>query len=195
MPLKSRDALALLPEIIRAGGVHTVAAMDWRRAAGSLDAVPARLHTLSLRISDTMADRNSGSGLREQILGLSQDEAVKLVIEVLTAEVAETMGLSPEDIGADRNLHELGLDSLMAMDLVAGLEKKLGIRMSVMMFQDKPSVRTLAGRIYGKITGAGDGADESDSAGGGALDSMANLHLTAQDKAVMTDRNAGMAPK
>lgn len=194
MPLKSRDALARLPEIIRAGGVHTVAAMDWRRAAGSLDAVPARLHALSLRISDTMADRNSGSGLREQILGLSQDEAVKLVIEVLTAEVAETMGLSPEDIGADRNLHELGLDSLMAMDLVAGLEKKLGIRMSVMMFQDKPAVRTLAGRIYGKITGAGDGADESDSAGG-ALDSMANLHLTAQDKAVMRERNAGRAPK
>ena len=194
MPLKSRDALARLPEIIRAGGVHTVAAMDWRRAAGSLEAVPARLHALSLRISDTMADRNSGSGLREQILGLSQDDAVKLVIEVLTAEVAETMGLSPEDIGADRNLHELGLDSLMAMDLVAGLEKKLGIRMSVMMFQDKPAVRTLAGRIYGKITGAGDGADEAASAGG-ALDSMANLHLTAQDKAVMADRNAGKASR
>ena len=194
MPLKSRDALARLPEIIRAGGVHTVAAMDWRRAAGSFDAVPARLHALSLRISDTMADRNSGTGLREQILGLSQEEAVKLIIEVLTAEVAETMGLSPDDIGAERNLHELGLDSLMAMDLVAGLEKKLGLRMSVMMFQDKPAVRTLAGRIYGKITGNTDSEDEADLAGG-SLESMAARHLTAQDKAVMTDRNAGMAPK
>lgn len=188
MALRAQDALKMLPDIILEGGVQVVASMDWKRTVSSLDAVPGRLHALSLRLSDTMADQNSGAGLRDRLLGLSREEAVKLIIEVLSSEAAETLGLSVQDIGPDRNLHELGLDSLMAMDLVVGLEKKLGTRISVMLFQDRPSVRVLADRLYGKITGTGDSSEDDESRQDSAAKAMFSLHLTEQDSEVMADK-------
>ncbi|MEJ5210694.1 MAG: F0F1 ATP synthase subunit delta, partial [Burkholderiales bacterium] len=46
-------------------------------------------------------------------------------------EVAQILSLSVERIDPERPLHDLGMDSLMAVELALGLEKRFGRRVKV----------------------------------------------------------------
>jgi acyl transferase domain-containing protein len=79
---------------------------------------------------------------------------------VLRAAIADILCVSPGRIGADQPLHELGMDSLMALDLVKRLRRKLGLELPTSLVFNYPTVRELVPFLRGKagLDPAGPGA-------------------------------------
>ncbi|MFZ2266517.1 MAG: SDR family NAD(P)-dependent oxidoreductase [Azonexus sp.] len=94
------------------------------------------------------------------IEGKSPGEVQALVTQLVTQEVALVLAVSPERIASGRSLHDLGLDSLMGVELALGLEKRFGIQMPAMVLNEGPTVERVTARIIERLA-ASDGCGES----------------------------------
>lgn len=111
---------------------------------------------------------------RALIEGKSPAEIQVIVTQLVTQEVAQILAVSPERIAPARSLHDLGLDSLMGVELALGLEKRFGIQVPAMMLNEGPTVERVTARIMERLA-AGDATEETSDLAATAF-SMAAQH-------------------
>jgi acyl transferase domain-containing protein/NADPH:quinone reductase-like Zn-dependent oxidoreductase/NADP-dependent 3-hydroxy acid dehydrogenase YdfG/acyl carrier protein len=87
-----------------------------------------------------------GSTLR----GKSRDEATEIVTGVLRREVAEILRMAEGKVDLTRPLADLGLDSLMALELHMALESAIGVQIAVVGAGDR-SLRDMAANIVEQL--------------------------------------------
>jgi acyl carrier protein len=78
---------------------------------------------------------------------MSASEARTMVTGLLVEEVARILGASPDEVDLRRPLTELGMDSLMALELRVALEARLSISLPLLAMSDPTSLASLAGRV------------------------------------------------
>jgi acyl transferase domain-containing protein len=84
-----------------------------------------------------------------------------MVADAIAAEVRSVMELEPEDnLSAGRGFFDLGMNSLMTVDLIARLEDLFGKSLPVTLVMDYPSVTALAGYFESLIAGDGHGPSQ-----------------------------------
>jgi acyl transferase domain-containing protein/thioesterase domain-containing protein/acyl carrier protein len=69
----------------------------------------------------------------------------------LQRQISQVLYLAPEEISPNRHFMELGLDSLMAMELIRNLERDFQIRLYPREIFEQPSVRALAAYISAEL--------------------------------------------
>ena len=179
--LSSSEALALLPQAISRGGVSIYANLNWAGVADTSGRMPMRVYELVLADKNKAMDTGIDD-LTVLLAGKGRDESISMISDMLVGEIAETMGLGADQISKDQNLQSIGLDSLMAMELIVSIEKKTRVKLSVMTFQDNPTVLKLAEKIYQKISGSeGESDAESVSEGEATVKKAMMSHLDAKD--------------
>jgi acyl carrier protein len=72
---------------------------------------------------------------------------------MLQAELGEILRMQPQKIDPISPLNELGLDSLMGVELVAALESRFDIRLSAMVLRESRNLTRVAHIIYDKLKG------------------------------------------
>jgi acyl carrier protein len=72
---------------------------------------------------------------------------VESVQDWLVAQVAEQLGLNPEDINIQAPLDTYGLESMQVMIITSKAEKKLGIKIPLMMLLHYPTIEALSHRV------------------------------------------------
>jgi phthiocerol/phenolphthiocerol synthesis type-I polyketide synthase C len=87
------------------------------------------------------------------ISSLSPEAAAEALLGLVRDEVARILRLPPEAVETDRPLMDLGLDSLMALELRLAVEKRTGLEMTMTMIGGSRSVRDLVGRIVATLAG------------------------------------------
>jgi phthiocerol/phenolphthiocerol synthesis type-I polyketide synthase C len=92
-----------------------------------------------------------GSSLR----GKSREEAIGIVTGVLRREVAEILRMAEGKVDLTRPLADLGLDSLMALELHMALENAIGVQIAVVGAGDR-SLLDMAGTIVDQLDQAQD---------------------------------------
>ena len=174
-PLQSAQALQALGRLI-ASGVSGLAVMP-------LDAATLRRalpDTASRRFADLwrMAGNSQGQDadgdVRAHLAQMPPEQARQAIAGMLAGEVAAILRLPPEAVPCARSLHDLGLDSLMAVELGLALEKRFGVTLPAMLINDNPTVERIADRVYAGLFGEG-AADET-SAQTQLVQSMAAQH-------------------
>ncbi|MFJ5130901.1 type I polyketide synthase [Streptomyces sp. NPDC088555] len=111
----------------------------------------------------------SPAGLREQLLAAPGDRRPELVTEMVLREVATVLGasgagsLSPQQV-----LKELGLDSLMAVELRRRLSAESGISLPATLAFDYPTPGHIARLILGRMDLPTESPAAGASAGSGA---------------------------
>jgi len=103
-----------------------------------------------------------GAGLRSHLQELPVEEGREFLADVVRAQVAEVLRLSSEAVPLDRNLQDLGMDSLTGAELMVGLEKRLGVPLPDAGMIGQRSILQLADRmsgLLGRSHGAEDGLD------------------------------------
>lgn len=104
-----------------------------------------------------------GAGLRSHLQELPGEEGREFLADVVRAQVAEVLRLSPEAVPLDRNLQDLGMDSLTGAELMVGLERRVGVSLPDADMIGQRSILQVVDRIYGLVAGRG-------TEGEGALD-------------------------
>ncbi|MDL2330260.1 SDR family NAD(P)-dependent oxidoreductase [Desulfosarcina sp. OttesenSCG-928-A07] len=158
-PLTSAEALDQLgAALLREDGPLAVARLDWNTLSRHLPSAGSpRFAALGRGRKQTPAD-NETADVRALIAGKTRDAALELVGALVVDEVAHILCLSPERINADRSLQDLGMDSLMAVELALALEKRFGILFPVMMLGESPSIQKVSVRIVDKLMGGEESA-------------------------------------
>src|SRR5262249_34919134 len=126
-PLPAAQSLDALPELWGSGlPVVAFAAVQWQSAR--------RLPILNspsfadFAVEGTAPDMSLGELIAER----SPEEAKQLIAELLAREIARIMAIAPDRIDHHRPLSDLGMDSLMAVELRLALESRLGLTMPLL---------------------------------------------------------------
>lgn len=159
-PLAAAEALDLMDRLLaEGGGPRAVANFEWPSLARLLPSARCgRFAWLRRNVEDTDPTAADATDFRSMIAGKSAAEVLEAVRRLVTQEVAQILCIGAERIDPARPLHELGMDSLMAVELALGLEQRFGIRLPVMMLNESPTVERVTARIAEKVLGTGDAA-------------------------------------
>ncbi len=111
----------------------------------------ARFELLRQSAQETLGAGGDADDFKVAIEGKSQEEVQRLVQQLVTQEVAQILAVSPERIDPVRSLHDLGLDSLMGVELALGLEKRFGIQIPAMVLNEGPTVERVTTRIVERL--------------------------------------------
>nr|WP_258169335.1 acyl carrier protein [Burkholderia multivorans] len=68
-------------------------------------------------------------------------------------EVSEILRVPADKIDPDRSVYDMGLDSLMGVELVVALESRFGVRLPVMALSESPTMTKLATRLIEVLRG------------------------------------------
>jgi acyl transferase domain-containing protein/NADPH:quinone reductase-like Zn-dependent oxidoreductase/acyl carrier protein len=156
--LSDRQALEALERVIRLGCPNAgVFAIDWNRwsEANPKLAVLGRFRDLCRRARAAGAE-DPASRLRDSLAHLEGEQRLEVVREHLREIVAATLRMPPEAISETKKLNELGVDSLLVLELSLGIRERMGIGFSAMEFLRGPSLRELAGMTAAKLWPHGD---------------------------------------
>ncbi|AJY64993.1 type I polyketide synthase [Burkholderia glumae] len=172
--ISSAEALDALERALvdgRAG--EAVVRIDWQALARGMPAAGARRYAQMQTRPGSDGSRDGGDELREQVAALPREQAVAFVAETLRAQIARILHMTPERIALDKSVLEMGMDSLMGMELGLAVEEVFEVKLSVMAIADGATVQSLAGRIVDSI--AAQEANAGGAADGGGLDEVAAL--------------------
>ena len=129
--LDAADALQQLGLALARGEVAaSVSALDMSR--GSILAVVRAPRMAALRPAGGDAMELAGQTLAERWPGVAPDARRPLLLDVLRGHLARILGTTPAQIDVERPLADLGMDSLMAVELAGALEREVGRPVSVM---------------------------------------------------------------
>jgi A-type KR domain-containing polyene macrolide polyketide synthase len=148
----------------------TVAAMDWARFAPTftalrpsplLSALPEVRAVLAVPASTEVEE----SALKRRLLGLPSAERGRALLEVVRAEVAAALGHeSAEAVPVDLAFRDLGLNSIVAVDLRNRLTTLTGLALPGALVFDYPTPDTLARHLLSELLpGGGESAGDEEA--------------------------------
>lgn len=155
--LSPTEALDGLEEGILSGVANlTVARIDWSRWA-SVNANAAAIkktrrlaHFDVARNGDSDAP-NETSGVLASLAGVAPGERLEAVAQHVATLVARVLGTSARRIDADLPLTEMGIDSLMAVELQTVMERDFGTAPPLAAVLQGASIRQLSTTLHGAL--------------------------------------------
>ena len=128
--------------------VAAFAETNWNEARRFLPILAAPL------FADIRADGGSSPGddtLIERLAGLGPEEALALLKTAVAEEAANILRLPAAGVDPLRPLSEMGMDSLMAVELRLALESRLRIDLPLMSLAEGTSVASIATRLANAV--------------------------------------------
>jgi acyl carrier protein len=146
--------------------------MPAARAQRYVDLAPGRL------------DDNTGDGtdtLHAQVRSLPQAQACSLVENALQGHIARILHMSPDNVELDRSVIDMGMDSLMGIELGMAVQETFGVKLSVMAITEGATISGLAQTIMHAIRGNAGALHDDESHGvADQVTAMFNRHAMQQ---------------
>lgn len=101
--------------------------------------------------------------LREMLANKSADEAREIVTDLLAAELGRILRLSAEEIDANRPLAELGMDSLMSVEMHMRLETRMGVDLPIIAITNVRTLRELSDSVIARLGANGVDDEEQEN--------------------------------
>jgi acyl carrier protein len=177
--LEVPEALAALGDLLERGQQGVVAVVDasWPRLArqGSL----RQAATLERLVAATADDGGNAVAMPAYVAVLERTPPAErpLLLQAFVREqLAKVMGLADADqIDPGEPLFNMGLDSLMALELMVLLEQNLGIRLNEALVFDHPTIEALVAHFLAVLF-----PDASAGSGSASLPRVASPQAEAQ---------------
>ena len=167
IPIKKDAALDALGKLIGTSGCTVVADMNWGKFArlmknkplfSTITAAPTAgaAAPAAGRAAAAAAAAPAGPALSEfaqkcKSIGAGEDQYA-YVLEVCQLDACKVMGLDdPTEVDEHRQLMDLGLDSMMAVDFVTDLGNTIGFELSATLTFDYPTMHQVANHIIAEV--------------------------------------------
>ncbi len=187
--LTADEALRSLDELL-AGSARTVGLLelDWNVLGRFLPAARApKFSELARESARSAGGQESAHDLRRRLAELAEGELLPALTEVVRGEIAQILRIAPERIDARASLFDIGMDSLMAVELASSLEGSLGIQLSALSLSDAPTVERIAARLADQLRPA---AEEPSAGVAATSDTSDQVRLLAARHAAEVSEQA-----
>jgi phthiocerol/phenolphthiocerol synthesis type-I polyketide synthase C len=149
--LRADDALLGLEQMLGSPeGTRGLLDLDWASLSRFLPASQAPKFSelaRSIRSERSAHGAESPPELRRRLDGLAGDALNAAVTEIVRGEVAEILRIAAERIEPATSLLDMGMDSLMAVELATSLEARLDIQLSALALSGGPTIESVVERI------------------------------------------------
>lgn len=165
-PLSGRDALRAMGQAIAADiPFVSIADFTWRALGKVLPSSGQPKYDQLRAIHGDGADDTDGMDFLAMVEGKSRDEVMVAVQHLITTELASILCINPDRVDPVRPLHDMGMDSLMGVELAVALESRTGMRLPTMLLAEGPSVERVSSYVTDKLLGEDteDGQSEEDA--------------------------------
>ena len=137
------EALEMLDRLLRSNATNVAAArVDWQ-VVMKLSPLAAASNTYAALAREATVAHKGGT-LEAQLRSATPDEQDRLLETFIVSQVAGVFGLADEKISRTVRLNELGLDSLMTLELTNRVERELGVRIPMGTLLGGPTIVELA---------------------------------------------------
>jgi thioester reductase-like protein len=161
-PDQAHKAMSLL--IVNEAVQMSVSQVDWAKWAGDF-----RIIADSPRYSDLINfEAGSQTGeeaqqIRQKLYSVEQSQRHKVLEEFLCHQIAKVVRTSPKKLDVEKPLNDQGLDSLMAVELLARIETQLGLVLPTGQLMDAPSIAKLSALMLEIIMGSDGGNTQTET--------------------------------
>lgn len=194
-PLSSDVALRALEDMILAQANNLgVLELDWRALSRFLpSATQPKFSALARRSKHDAIEEGQSDDISLWVTTLSDAELHIRFVELLRHEVGDILRVTPETIDPTRSIYDMGLDSLMGVELVVALEARFGVRLPVMALNDSPTLSKLGDRLI-KMLKDDDAPETSQAEGTRAqIEQIAAQHDAAITPAALAELTEKLA--
>lgn len=185
--LKARDALRFTEEYLgvsddrSANASVVIAEIDWA-AASNLKTVKTPVFApIGLRNMRHQTTDGDQLDLYAMVEGKSVPEVEEILHGLIAAELSFILKLAENNITSDKVLRDIGLDSLMAMELGTSFQQKTGIDLPLSSISDTTTVGNIVGKLKDKLLGQRSGASPDE--GQELFEALTSKHLTSNSTA------------
>jgi acyl carrier protein len=133
----------------------TVAQVDWNIFKPLYEVTGTRSLLEKMTEVPTETDVAKSTTILQHLENASAKERWEWVISYLQQEVANVLGFPPSQLpDLQQGFAQMGIDSLMAVDLRNRLQTKLGRSMPSTLAFDYPNIESLAGYVFNEVFGS-----------------------------------------
>ncbi len=158
IPLPPEDALTILDRLLEEGRMTTgVIDIDWRQFLTKTQQIGKnKLFEALIELDKPKVEINkTQSSFIEQLADETIDNRILILNDYLRDRIAKVLGFnSKESIELDTDFSDLGMDSLMAVELVNLLQSSLEINLNSNTLFDHPTVETLTDYLLSQLSNA-----------------------------------------
>jgi phthiocerol/phenolphthiocerol synthesis type-I polyketide synthase C len=155
--LQSQVALNMLEELMvtnRSG--LGVLELDWRALNRFLPSSQSpKFSELVAQAGEAEDADDNADDIQRMVAELSQEELLAAFKQMLKEEIGEILRISPEKIEDARSLYDMGLDSLMGVELGLAIESRFGIKLPVLALSESPTIAKLAEKLISMLKAVG----------------------------------------
>jgi NADPH:quinone reductase-like Zn-dependent oxidoreductase/acyl carrier protein len=166
-----REALALLGRFLCQDATHAgVMRVNWRRFQQVMaDTIVSPRFSQLIRQSQADEESSAGRGraaLRSTLLAASPEEQRVMLAAAVREQVARVLGAAPENLDVEKPVTDLGLDSLMAVELRNWVEGELRLSLPAVELLHGPSVTQLVETLLRQLDPANQDAPRGEPVSG-----------------------------
>lgn len=152
-PLSTDSAMTFLEQLLTGGQTNLYAGdINWQRLRSGLPTLQSRIYGEVTTKAGREETAEAGDVLA-RMQGMSSTEAVDFVAGILAEEVGQVLRLTPEKIDRSKPVFDLGMDSLMALELKLSMEDRFQIDVPVMALSDGGTINRLAEQVVRQVRG------------------------------------------
>jgi acyl transferase domain-containing protein/NADPH:quinone reductase-like Zn-dependent oxidoreductase/SAM-dependent methyltransferase/acyl carrier protein len=132
-----------------------VAKVDWRLWPRLITGTPSPRYSLVLNTATgEEASARSGEQIRDALLAASPKEQRSILKTYITAQLARVLGTTEDNILPEKPLNELGIDSLMTVEMKNRIEKQTGLSVPTVALMRGPTIETLVEALIQQLSGS-----------------------------------------
>lgn len=166
----------------RADPVVHISPMGWHAVVGTLKTLSEPSFALFRALGRKGEAETGGDDLRGLLVGLTRERAEAHLTAWLVGRVAHILRVPEKSVATTRPVTELGIDSLMGVELGLTLQEALGEDVAVAGMSEKSSIKDIAARIVRHLHAPQAGREAAGEAVVNGLDAatlrLAEQHMT-----------------
>jgi myxalamid-type polyketide synthase MxaC len=160
--LSTQRALEALERLLEEGAVQNgVISIDWkawhRWTYGDIAVPPYFSALISSSDSRMEGETAKGGTRREHILGVQPAQRVKMVDSYLAEEMGRILKVSLASVDRDTPIVNMGVDSLMSIELKNQIETDLGVSVAMASLMQGPTILELTDYVVNLLVGSNGG--------------------------------------
>jgi len=160
--LSSDQALKMLEKIMLSdkAGVAVID-LDWGVIQRVMPAASSAKYE-ELKRQVKASDGDQYEDIQTLIANMGHAEIQELVTDLLLDEVEQILRLPRDKMDVEQSIFDLGMDSLMGMELVLAIEERFGVKLPVMALTEGANIQRIAEKITDQLAGSDD--EQADTA-------------------------------
>ena len=157
--------------------------LDWSSLSRFLPSAAQNKFRESSRLSnDTEQSDEDKLDLAAMMENMTEAEFNAAILEILTHELSEILMIPSAKIDPEKSIYDMGMDSLMGVELMTALEARIGIQVPVMALTETPKLSQLTGKIISLIEG--DSSDKTESGQAAEIQRVVAQHGESGDSSI-----------